>query len=191
MNQLDFNNERILLEQIKLGSKEAFAFFFNKYYNSLVNYIFAISSSKTTAEEIAQETFIIFWEKRKKLSIKNNYLKAYLFKSAYYKFIDDNRALNKKYKLLEDLRNESYVELIDFDSSLKQEQIKNINSIIDSLPDRCKQIFIMSKIDGLKYKEISDRLEISVKTVEAQISKALKVLRSKLAIFILFISSLI
>ena len=161
--------------------------FFNKYYNSLVNYVFAISKSKTIAEEIAQETFIIFWERRKNLFIRNNYLKAYLFKTAYYKFIDDNRALNKKYKLLEDLRNESYLELIDFDNSLKEDQIRNINLIIDSLPNRCKQIFLMSKIEGLKYKEISHNLRISVKTVEVQISKALKILRSKLVTFLLFL----
>ena len=187
MDHLDFNNEKILLDQIKVGSTDAFAFFFNKYYNSLVNYIFSISNNKTIAEEIAQETFIIFWERRKNLFIRNNYLKAYLFKTAYYKFIDDNRALNKKYKLLEDLRNESYLELIDFDNSLKEDQIRNINLIIDSLPNRCKQIFLMSKIEGLKYKEISHNLRISVKTVEVQISKALKILRSKLVTFLLFL----
>lgn len=191
MDNLDFTNEEILLGQIKVGSREAFAFFFNKYYNSLVNYIFAISKSKTIAEEIAQETFIVIWERRKNLFIHNNYLKAYLFKTAYYKFIDDNRALNKRYRLLEELRNEAYLELIDFDSSLKEDKIKSVNIIIDSLPDRCKQIFLMSKIEGLKYQEISDKLRISVKTVETQISKALKILRSKLGAFLLFISNFI
>ena len=88
---------------------------------------------------------------------------------------------------MEDLRNESYLELIDFDNSLKEDQIRNINLIIDSLPNRCKQIFLMSKIEGLKYKEISHNLRISVKTVEVQISKALKILRSKLVTFLLFL----
>ena len=88
---------------------------------------------------------------------------------------------------MEDLRNESYLELIDFDNSLKEDQIRNINLIIDSLPNSCKQIFLMSKIEGLKYKEISHNLRISVKTVEVQISKALKILRSKLVTFLLFL----
>ena len=69
----------------------------------------------------------------------------------------------------------------------KEDQIRNINLIIDSLPNRCKQIFLMSKIEGLKYKEISHNLRISVKTVEVQISKALKILRSKLVTFLLFL----
>ena len=92
---------------------------------------------------------------------------------------------------MEELRNEAYLELIDFDSSLKEDKIKSVNIIIDSLPDRCKQIFLMSKIEGLKYQEISDKLRISVKTVETQISKALKILRSKLGAFLLFISNFI
>ena len=115
---------------------------------------------------------VIFWSHG---LYGNEGLLKKVFRLVFYKLADYHLVYEKRGKKL----------LIN--NGFKEDKIKSVNIIIDSLPDRCKQIFLMSKIEGLKYKEISHNLRISVKTVEVQISKALKILRSKLVTFLLFL----
>jgi len=144
----------------------------------------AISGNPRIAEDIAQQTFIKIWENRKKLSVSKDKLKRYLFKVAYNLFIDSQRKKKKEFELLENLKQEAYLELVDADTSLFEERLKKVEMEIDNLPEQCKKVFIMSKKEGLKYREISEQLHISIKTVEVHMAKAMKRLRAQLTSFL-------
>lgn len=183
MNQNGYDNEKFLMEQLKSGSEHAYAHLFGKYHRELCNYMTAISGNTRLAEDLAQQAFIKLWDKRQQLSIKENHLKSYLFRIAYNLFIDTQRKRQKEYALLEILKQEAYLELAETDSSLFEERLKLVEAEIENLPDQCRKVFLMGKKEGLKYREISEKLQISVKTVEVHMAKALKRLRAQLSLF--------
>ncbi len=133
------------------------------------------------AKEIVHEAFLKLWEKRKEVDTSKS-VKSYLYTTVYNRslnYIRDNKKFDKtegKTELLE--RSEDWDQtnhMIAAEIELK------IVQTLDSLPEKCKQIFVMSRYEELKYREIADKLDISVKTVETQMSKALKALRKNLA----------
>lgn len=152
-----------------------------KHYYSLlglkaVRYV----KKQEIAEDLVQELFVDIWKRRENFTITSS-LSGYLQRSIV------NRSLNwirSNKMLLEDIDD---VEITKVDNSKADKQLEGeemeefINKVIDSLPEKCRLVFIMSRFDQLSYKEIGDKLDISVKTVENQISKALKVLRLNLA----------
>jgi RNA polymerase sigma-70 factor (family 1) len=180
MDQHSFNNELYLIEQLKKGSKGAYGHLFKLYHKQLCNYMTAISGNPKLSEDIAQQTFIKIWDNRENLKLDKNKLKQYLFKVAYNLFVDSQRKKKKESRLLDSLKQQAYFELADTDSSLFEERLQKVEKEIDNLPEQCKKVFIMSKRDGLKYKEISEQLHISIKTVEVHMAKAMKRLRAQL-----------
>ncbi|WP_036195793.1 RNA polymerase sigma factor [Maribacter antarcticus] len=176
-------NEKILIEELKKGSEEAYGFFFKSYYQDLCNYITAVSGDFRVAEEVAQQAFIKFWDKKEIIHIKEDSLKRYLFVIALNLFIDTQRKKKKELAFLDSLKQEAHLEILETDSSLFDERLKQMEVEIENLPERCKKVFIMGKKDGLRYKEISEELHISIKTVEAHMSKAIKRLRTQLSLF--------
>lgn len=184
MNRNSFDNEPYLVEQLKIGRKEAFSHLFQLYHQELCNYMTAISGDRRISEEIAQQTFIKIWDNRSKLQIGENKLKRYVFKVAYNVFIDSRRKKNKESQLLESLKQEAYLEMAEVDSSLFEERLKRVEKEIDNLPEQCKKVFILSKREGLKYREISEQLHISIKTVEVHMARAMKRLRTQLTSFL-------
>jgi RNA polymerase sigma-70 factor (ECF subfamily) len=140
----------------------------------------AITGDSKVAEDIAQQTFIKIWDNRDKLQVEENKLKRYLFKVAYNLFIDVQRKKKKEFQLLEKLKREAYLDLTDVDTSLFEERLRKVEKEIDNLPEQCKKVFILSKREGLKYREISEQLHISIKTVEVHMAKAMKRLRAQL-----------
>ena len=184
MDNNNYMNEKFLLEGLIKGSEVAYGYFFNNYYKDLCNYLLAISGDSELTEEIAQQAFVKLWDKRETLSIQDNALKPYFFRMAYNIFIDSKRKEKKKHKLLEDLKAEAYLNLGAIDDSLYEQKLKLIEAEIENLPDQCRKVFILGKKDGLKYQEISEKLHISIKTVEVHMSKALKRLRTQLTVFL-------
>jgi len=133
------------------------------------------------AEEIVQEMFFNFWQKKEKLEITTS-VEAYLFRSVR------NSCLNylKHLKIREEHRLATNQEIIlkeqeVHDNVIALELQEKIDSVIEQLPPERKKIFIMSRHEELKYKEIAEKLNLSVKTVEVQMSKALKFLRLHLS----------
>jgi RNA polymerase sigma-70 factor (ECF subfamily) len=179
-----YKNEKTLIIQLEKGSEEAFAFFFKAYHKPLCNYIAAVSGNAKISEEIAQQAFVKFWNKRENICIREECLKSYLFKIAYNLFIDSKRKKKKELGLLETLKNEAYLDIIEIDHTLFEERLKRVEAEIENLPEQCKRVFIMSKKQGLEYREIAHELHISIKTVEAHMSKALKKLRYQLSMFL-------
>jgi RNA polymerase sigma-70 factor (ECF subfamily) len=120
---------------------------------------------------------------QERIHIKEDSLKRYLFVIALNLFIDTQRKKKKELAFLDGLKREAHLEILETDSSLFDERLKQMEVEIENLPERCKKVFIMGKKEGLRYKEISEELHISIKTVEAHMSKAMKRLRTQLSLF--------
>lgn len=133
------------------------------------------------AEDIVQNVFIKLWEKRQELN-PDHPLKGFLYKSVYNEFIDQYR----KSKSVSRIEKE-YVEYLNTivlkeESENTQRLINLVKKLIEDLPPKCKQVFMLSKKEGLTNIEISEHLNISIKAVEAQITKGFRVIRKKLDI---------
>ena len=153
---------------------------FYEFYPFLCNTIYRIIKDSAIAEDLAQDTFFKFWDKRKSIDIQVS-LKAYLRRMAVNEALYYIRK-NKKFQ------KDSNVEPIDLgetsetveDQLLQQELENKIDLAIRDLPPRCQEIFKLSRFEELSYKEIASKLNISIKTVENQMGKALKILRGVL-----------
>ena len=148
-------NDRLLLELLKKDDEKAFSLLFESYYVPLCRYARLILKSEQPAEEVVMNVFIYIWENRTRIEIKSS-LCAYLFRSVR------NRCIN----YLRD--NAPSVYLSDH----------FIDEAILSLPHTCRDVFLKSRNEEMSNREIAEQLNISVKTVEAQITKALKTIRS-------------
>jgi RNA polymerase sigma-70 factor (ECF subfamily) len=165
-----------LLDRISLeGDEKAFQQLFELYVDGLSRFSNSILKNKELAEEAVSDVFYNVWVHRSKLSQIENF-KAYLFASVR------NTALNyldkeKRSKViqLEDLSVSILIDEICPESELISKELKEaIGRAIDHLPERCKLIFILAKIEQLKYKEIAQILDISVKTIDNQLTIAIK-----------------
>lgn len=161
--------------------RRAFRQLFDMYYPKLLNYAFFILESGIDAQEVVSSLFVKVWSQRNKLSEVNN-LESYLYvsvKNLCYNYIRDNRGV-----ILQSLDSEEYAfastqqnpEKQFLDSELKE----NILEAIDQLPPKCKLIFRMVREDGMKYAEVAQALQLSVKTVEVQMGRAYAKMRTAL-----------
>ena len=149
---------------------------FRDFFPPLMAFARKILVDEDDAREVVHQVFINLWEKRNELDLSTS-LKSYLFTSVH------NRSLN----VIRDRKKFASGEVPDvageWDVSAQIESMEleeKIREVIDSLPDKCREIFELNRFEGLKYGEIARQLDISVKTVENQISKALKILREQL-----------
>jgi RNA polymerase sigma-70 factor (ECF subfamily) len=169
-----------LLERLRQGDEAAFDTIFREWYPSLVRSAESIVRSRAVAEEVVQDVMLELWRRRESLA-KDSSPQAYLFQSTR------NRALN--HIRHESVERKSEPELMrqtemgaSAPSQLVEEEIEvALRTAVSELPDRCREVFELSRTHGLKYAEIATTLGISVKTVEAQMGKALRSLRVKLA----------
>ena len=170
------NNEKNLLQNLKNGDSKAFDEIFRTHYQVLCRFSMKIVKEKENAEEIVQDLFFHLWEKRSTLSI-NISLKSYLFRSVY-----NNSVRLTKFTNLHDIIDEKQNSVNEeFTDLLEQTEIETkIYKTIDELPEQCRKIFNMSRFEELKYREIAEKLNISIKTVETQMSRALKYLTTNL-----------
>jgi len=169
-----------LVRQLKSNDINAFNALFQKYSQNLYRFSFSMLKNREDSEEIVQEAFLRIWNNRSKIDTDKSF-KAYLFKISY------NLIMNQ---LKQRLKDEAFLIHLEQYFGTKQMAppdvvdymiIQNrINSIVEELPEKRKQIFRLSREDGLSHKEIAKKLDISVKTVENQIGLVLKQLKSKL-----------
>ena len=170
--------ENSIISRLTAGDHAAMDYLFDNFYNSLCNHALRLVKDASVAEDVVQEVMMTIWKKRTQIKIESS-LKAYLYRSV------TNRSLNH----LRDKRNQ-VVEIedkyLDVSADVEQKMYYNeteqiIMNEVNKLSPRCRQIFIMNRIDQMKYKEIAAELEISVKTVEHHIAKGLHILRDSLA----------
>ena len=169
--------EQDLLQKISHGNEKSFTELFDGYYAGLCFYADKFLHDQDEARSIVQQVFVDLWIKRDKLVIQQS-LKAYLFTTVKNYALDylKHKVVETKY-----LR-EVQPELVTSDRDLIEEAELNarINSAIEALPEKCREIFLLCRFEELRYSEIAQKLGISIKTVEMQMGIALKKLRSKL-----------
>ena len=172
--------ERELLDRLRQGDDDAYEAIFRQWYAPLVATTTALLRDRGPAEEVVQDVLLELWRRRENLTFETS-LRAYLFQAAR------NRALNYIRRQRVEARGESTIAAgmptpEAADSEAREGELNvAIQAAIAGLPDRCREVFELSRIHGLKYSEIATQLGISVKTVEAQMGKALRVMREKLA----------
>lgn len=167
--------------RIKFGDEQALELLFRKFNVRLCAFANKFLNDTEEAQEVVQEMFIKIWEGRDEIDPEES-LKSYIFK------IVQNLSLNKlRRKKVEsryvEIYKQVYLEHKEFsahESLLAKELEGHISQSIGKLPGECRKIFELSRFEGLKYREIADTLNISIKTVEAQMSKALRYLRIEL-----------
>lgn len=164
-----------LIAAIKQGDEPAFKSLFEKYYGPLCAYLRSYTPDLDTAEEIAQQTFVKFWHKREAIEVHTS-VKSYLFKMAYHFFLKIIRQKNKRTGLLEELKYKALEEEEQRPENNLQAATDRLKKIIETLPPRCQEILRL-KMQGFKYQEIADQLDISIKTVEAQMRIAFNKIR--------------
>ncbi|MCP4443261.1 MAG: RNA polymerase sigma-70 factor [Aureispira sp.] len=166
---------------INIKTQKQFKSVYDQYFNSLGNYAMAILKDRDAAQDAVQEVFVDLWKKRNDLKIKTS-LQAYLTRAVKFKCIDFIRKSQTQQRHI----NESQASPIavqedPYKEDEQQELKQQLSYAIAQLPTKCRKVFLMSRVDGLTYKEIAEDLEISPKTVENQISRALKLLRKTLS----------
>lgn len=177
--KFNFNINSVLLGQLEKGNERAFSYLVETYNHRLCVYANSLVNDPAKAQDIVQNVFVRTWKKRKGLK-KSFSIKGYLYRAVHNEFIDQYRS-TKSLLALEELYMHT---LLQFEMEAETEQTEKIMGLvmqaIDDLPPKCRQIFLLSKKEGLDNIEIAEYMVISRKTVENQITKAFKILREKL-----------
>jgi RNA polymerase sigma-70 factor (ECF subfamily) len=178
-------DEKAIFNKIRNDDHAAFRSLFDTYYASLCHYASHFLNDDSLSEEVVQELFVKLWEKRKMLDVETS-VKHYLFRAVRNGCLnqiqhDKVKQLHGK-KLKEALMSEDPAE----EYMITPEMILRLEEGIELLPVKRREIFRLSREYGLKYREIAEKLNISVKTVEAQMGLALKALRQKIKVLIIF-----
>jgi RNA polymerase sigma-70 factor (ECF subfamily) len=166
--------------QFPFQDLQSFELLFRQYYQMLCAYAYRFVNDSETAEEIVQDLFYKLWERRAELQITSS-VKSYLYSAVHnrcLKFIE-HRNVETRYKNYY-LLHESEIDSEPQHAADVHEMQVIIENTLNSLPERCSRIFRLNRFEGLKYQEIARNLSISVKTVEANMGKALKMLRKNL-----------
>ena len=164
----------------------AFEQLFKMHFRGLHAYAYTIVKDDAVAEDIVQNVFFKVWEKRELLEIESSH-KAYLYKAVYHDSL--NYLKHKKVKAAHAMHvvHQANDKVENTSGKVLTTELKErIHGALNELPEQCRTVFQMSRFEELKYREIAEMLEISPKTVENQMGKALKLLRVKLIDFLPF-----
>lgn len=174
------SEDELLISGLKQGEEQFYRLLFDTYYNPLVVFANRMLLDIDLSRSVVQDVFVMLYDKREDIVIHTN-LNAHLYQSV------KNRCLN--YIKRDKMKNGHHQIILErFDTfqqpsnTLEYNELQSlIDSTVDSLPDQCRRIFRMSRNEGVTNQEIAEMLDISKRTVETQISKALKKLREELA----------
>jgi RNA polymerase sigma-70 factor (ECF subfamily) len=179
MPPLDPAQQAALLERLRLGDEAAYDAIFRTWYPALVQFAERILRDRDAAEETVQDVMLELWKRRESLVIQGS-PQAYLFQATR------NRALNHLRHLRVENREEFDTDTLpataNADARASESEIEvALREAIESLPPRCRQVFELNRVQGLKYAEVAAALDISVKAVEAHMARAFRTLRERLA----------
>lgn len=167
-----------LISSLKKGESKAYALLVDRYHNMLCVYAHQLTNDRDHAKDIVQNVFINIW--RSRLKLKDDFaLKSYLYKSVYNEFLNQER--NKIHAVPLDRKNiEALNSILEEDDEKSLEKLMIlVKREIENLPPKCKRTFLLSKQEGLTNIEIAEYLNVSIKSVEAHITKAFFLLREK------------
>lgn len=173
--------EQQLLSALRFGNEGALRQIFDRHYPLLLSDIYRLIPDESTCQDLAQELFVDLWNKRESLDIHTS-LRAYLRRAAVNKslnYIKANRRI--RFEDDEDLGHLPDQSELDTHKREKQDTLEDaLHAAIGSLPEKCRIVFNLSRFEQLSHREIAEKLGISVKTIENQITKAMKMLRDAL-----------
>jgi len=169
-----------LMQEIKAGNMLAFDILYKKYSNRIFKFAFSILKSADESANIVQDVFLNLWENRNNIE-KNSSVKYYIFTITYNSAISVIRKKLRESKFLDYLKTLQMPIQEPVNLELEYNELTNkINDIVSTLPKRQKEVYLLHKVEGLKYKEIALKLGISVNTIENHMSRALNTIRKKL-----------
>lgn len=174
-----YNDNAKLIELLKNGNEDAYTYLVTFYHKPLFVYALSLNNDKISAEDLIQNVFLKIWEHRKRLNPQYS-IKSFLYKTTYNEFINQYHK-KRKISILERAYVEALDEIIDDgNAELLEQKINLVTKGIAKLPRKCKKTFLLSKKEGLSNIEIAEHLDISIRTVETQLSKAYKLLREQI-----------
>lgn len=172
------NTDLYLFEKVKLGDQKSFDLLFQKYYNSLCNYAFLYLKETHQTQEIVADVYMKIWDNRQRIEIKTN-LKSYFLKSTHNAVISH---LRKSRLVTVSLKSDDdFIEKYEPSPEtllINEETCDMFGEMINELPKKAGIVFRLHKVDGLSYKQIAEVLELSIKTVENHMGRALKLMRN-------------
>jgi len=176
--------EQLLIEKLRAGDPDSFSDIFSAYYKDMFFFAYSFTHELASAEDIVQDTFIKLWEDHEKLYVTVS-LKSILLKTVQNKCIDWHRHR----KIITNhssyiINNEPLYEYATDNYLLRSEMEGMIEKALAKLPEKVRESYELNRFEGLKYQEIADKLDVSVRTVEVRISKALELLRKSLIDFL-------
>ena len=174
---MEQESDLLLLNGIQKGDSDAFELLFRKYYASLCVFAVKYIHDSDSAREIVQDLFVSLWENRANIGIEKS-LKSYLTVAVRHNCVRFLKQQNAN-RPIDTLSENEYPEDYLYDSLELDELYKQLLNAIEQLPEQCKKIFKLSRFEELKYSEIAEKLGLSVKTIETQMGRALKMLREK------------
>jgi RNA polymerase sigma-70 factor (ECF subfamily) len=173
-------DDRALLERLKSGDEEAFDSMFRDHYPHLVTFGQSLLRDRTAAEDVAQDVMLELWRRRVELNIQES-LRAYLLRATRNRSLNQLRHANVERRAEPHLVGEESVNASGASKLVASELRNALTEAVAELPPGCREVFQLSRGQGLRYAEIASTLGISVKTVESQMGKALRHLRTRLA----------
>lgn len=171
------HNDLYLFEKVKSGDQKSFDLLFQKYYNSMCNYAFLYLQDEAQTQELVADVYLKVWNNRQSIEIKTN-LKSYFFRSTLNAVISYLR--KAKLKTIPLTHNNEVIEKFEPSPEtllINRETCNAFKEMIDDLPKQAGLVFRLHKVDGLTYKQIAEVLELSLKTVENHMGRALKTMR--------------
>ncbi|WP_372634380.1 RNA polymerase sigma-70 factor [Fodinibius sp.] len=181
------NNEKGWINRIRQGDERAFERLFKRYFYKLSRFAWRYVKSKAIAEELVQEVFADIWDKKKEWNPTSS-LKLYLYQSVKHQALDYLKHEQVRGEYDPQWMEKREYPTINFQDTRRQQQIREaISKEIEALPPRSKMTYKLHRHDGLTYEEIAEVMDVSVKTVESQMTRTLKRLRKRLSYLLPFL----
>ena len=177
------NEEIEIQKRLNAGDGAALELLFHRYYNDLCRYLIIFLKDENVAKNIVQDLFLYLWENRVNIDFKKS-LESYLYQACRFNALIYLRNENRHERSYEIIRNTSSEESSDVSSEMEVKELNRIiNESVELLPDRCRQIFILSRTRGLTYHEIATQLKISVSAVDNQVNIAIKKIKRHISTY--------
>ncbi len=175
-------SEQQLLSALRFGNEGALRQIFDRHYPLLLSDIYRLIPDESTCQDLAQELFVDLWNKRESLDIHTS-LRAYLRRAAVNKSLNYIKANRRnQFEETDDLGHLPDTSALDtYNREIKETLEDALHAAILALPEKCRVVFNLSRFEQLSHREIAEKLGISVKTIENQITKAMKMLRDALS----------
>lgn len=173
--------DKDLMERLRGGDDLALKLIYKKYWNQLFSSAYNMLQDQQACEDIIQELFINLWSKREQIEIKVS-LKSYLYASCRYEVYRQVRNSTVREYIYENMHERLHTPS-EYGNIEHRELLSQINSIVNNLSEKCKVVYKLSREEQLSHKEIASKLDISPKTVENHLNKALRQLRISLGLY--------